>query len=251
MNPESWWSIGPRAIAWWALRTQVATLRIEGLERIPAAGPVLLVARHYHHLLDGAVLVQHVPRPVHIVVALDWAADMLQRRGMEFACRLARYPIFLRAATLGERRGYARSELLRTTRGGVRETTALLREGRVVLVFPEGYPNVDPAFTRKTGDAFLPFEPGYLRLVVLAQRDGATRVAVVPVGFHYEQGETEAGATATAVRNWTIVARIGAASFDPENDAVERAVHALSRPDAEIGPSRSETNRFGHPMGEV
>ena len=43
-----------------------------GLEHIPTDGPVLLIARHYHHLFDGVVLLLSVPRPIHILVTLDW-----------------------------------------------------------------------------------------------------------------------------------------------------------------------------------
>ena len=187
---------GPAAIAWWGLRTQTSSVRIEGLANVPASGPVMLVARHFHHLLDGSVLVRNVPRPVHIVVGLDWTSDAKQRRWMERACRAAQYPIVLRPATLGERGGYA----------------------RVVLVFPEGYPNIDPAFAQKANDdAFLPFAPGYLRMIGMAERDATTRVAVVPVGFHYTRGP-----------RWSIVARIGTPRYDATNEELEAAVRDLS-----------------------
>jgi len=209
---------GPNAIAWWALRTQVASLRVEGRENVPASGPVMLVARHFHHLLDGSVLVRSLERPIHIVVGLDWAKDGTERRWMERACRAAGYPIVLRPPTLGARDGFARDELLRYTRGAMRDVAALLRAGRVVLVFPEGYPNVDPAFAQKSGDdAFLPFADGYRRMIAVAERDGRTRVAVVPVGFRYERGP-----------KWTIIARIGEPRFGGDASALETAVRELS-----------------------
>lgn len=34
-----------------------------GLEPIPENGPVLLIARHYHHLFDGVVLLLSIPVP--------------------------------------------------------------------------------------------------------------------------------------------------------------------------------------------
>jgi putative membrane protein len=214
-----WGTVGTAAIARWALRTQTASVRVEGREHVPAGGPVLLVARHFHHLLDGAVIVRYVPRPVHIVVGLDWA-DAAQRRWMERACRAVQWPIVLRPATLGVRDGYRREELAGYTRAALRETTALLRAGRAVVAFPEGYPNVDPTFARKSGDdAFLPFERGYLRMLALAERDGRTRVAVVPVGFHYTRGP-----------RWSITMRIGAPRFNPSNDEMESAVRSLSAP---------------------
>jgi putative membrane protein len=209
--------LGPAAIARWGLRTQTQSVRVDGLEHIPASGPVMLVARHFHHLLDGAVLVRYVPRPVHIVVGLDWTADAKQRVWMERACRAAEYPIVLRPATLGERPGFARNELARYTRDALTQTSELLRAGRVVLVFPEGYPNVDPAFSRKADDdAWLPFAAGYERMIAWAERDGVTRVTVVPVGFHYTRGAT-----------WSIVARIGAPCTD--RTRIEETVRELSR----------------------
>jgi 1-acyl-sn-glycerol-3-phosphate acyltransferase len=215
-----WGMIGPAAIAWWGLRTQVGALRIDGLANVPAQGPVMLVARHFHHLLDGSIVVRNVPRPVHIVVGLDWTADAKQRAWMERACRAAQYPIVLRPATLGERAGFARSELVRYTRAALEETSALLRAGRVVLVFPEGYPNVDPAFAQKRDDdAFLPFANGYMRMIAWAERDAATRVAVVPVGFHYTRGT-----------KWSIIARFGLALHDATPEQIEAAVRELSRP---------------------
>ena len=209
---------GPHVIAWWALRTQVRTLRVEGIENVPRTGPVMLVARHFHHLLDGSALIRTLARPVHIVVGLDWTDDERERRWMERACRAAGYPIVLRSPTLGRRAGFAREELLRYTRAAMRDVVALLRAGRVVLVFPEGYPNVDPAFTQKADDAaFLPFADGYRRMVAAAERDGRTRVAIVPIGFHYVRGA-----------KWSIVARIGEPRFDGDRTTLERAVRDLS-----------------------
>lgn len=224
-----WGMVGPAAIARWALRTKTSSVRVDGLENVPAGGPVMLVARHFHHLLDGAVLVRYVRRPVHIIVGLDWTADAKQRAWMERACRAAEYPIVLRPATLGERDGYARNELVHYTRTALQAASALLAAGRVVLAFPEGYPNVDPAFTRKADDdAFLPFAPGYLRMIAWAQRASAVRVAVVPVGFHYTRGP-----------RWSIVARIGQARFDPRNDELEADVRVLSSPDGARKTARS------------
>jgi 1-acyl-sn-glycerol-3-phosphate acyltransferase len=75
----------------------------------------------------------------------------------------------------------------------------LLRAGQILLVFPEGYPNVDPSYTPKTGDdAFLPFQPGFLRIAALAEQDGVTRVPIVPVGLAYQRGE-----------RWRVTVRFG------------------------------------------
>jgi 1-acyl-sn-glycerol-3-phosphate acyltransferase len=217
--------IGPRLIAAWSLRTQTDAVAVEGLDNVPRAGPVLLVARHYHHLLDGAVTIAHVSRPIHIVVGLDWTADATQRRWMERACRWARYPVILRPATAASSGGYDAGEVGRYLRAGLREAADLLRDGRVVLVFPEGYPVIDPTASpttprRRDADGLLPFARGFRAIVDLARRRGARDVAIVPLGFRYEP---------SGVR-WRIGARFGAPlTADAQPSEVETAVRALSR----------------------
>ncbi|MBX5458501.1 MAG: carotenoid biosynthesis protein, partial [Thermogemmatispora sp.] len=73
---------------------------VEGGEHLPASGPVIVAARHYHHLYDGCLLLRAIPRPVHILVALDWAGTRWQRRLMELLCALAGWPVILRPERL-------------------------------------------------------------------------------------------------------------------------------------------------------
>lgn len=223
--------VGPRLIAAWALRTQSRDVQVEGLEHVPAHGPVLIVARHYHHLLDGAVLVQHVRRPLHIVVALDWTADARQRRWMERACRWSQWPVILRPATTPSAAAYDASEIARYLRSGLRDAAHLLRDERAIVVFPEGYPAVDPSASAATprardADGFLPFAAGYRTIAQMAQRGGSAPVAIVPVGFAYRrEGE-----------RFDIVARFGAPlGLGDGPEAVERAVRALSAPSIPAG----------------
>jgi putative membrane protein len=179
-------------IAWSFLRrsaTQVVRrnldLDVEGLEHVPDTGPVILAARHVHHLYDGCALLATIPRPLHIVVALDWVANRPGRLTMDRLCAGARWPVVLRqegpkaTSTAGAARAW---------RTAIRDALGLLAEGRVVLVFPEGYPNIDPGYTPKLGDnAFLPFQPGVARLASMASTD-RDPVPVIPVGFHYQRG---------------------------------------------------------------
>ena len=217
--------LGPRAIAWWSLRTMTERVQVDGLENVPRTGPALLASRHYHHLLDGAVLVSRLPRPPHIVVALDWTAGAQQRRSMERACAWAGWPVILRPATTGARGGYAATEVARYLRSGLRDAAELLCEGRVVVVFPEGYPAVDRAATaaaprERDADGFLPFAAGFRTIADIAQQRGSRDLAIVPVGFRYEPRG----------RKWRIIARFGAPlDADADVERVERAVRELSR----------------------
>jgi 1-acyl-sn-glycerol-3-phosphate acyltransferase len=217
-------AIGPRLLAWWSLRTKTESVQIEGLEHVPATGPVLLVSRHVHHLLDGTVLIKYVPRTIHIVVGLDWTANARERGWMERVCRWAGWPVILRPQTVAAGGAYSTDEVARYLRSGLRHAAALLRDGRVVVVFPEGYPLIEPARAHvdaraRDDGALLPFASGFLSIVQLAARYGARDIAIVPVGFAYERRGSK----------WRIRARFGAAmGADATVVAVERAVRELS-----------------------
>lgn len=178
----------------WEIRRHF-TVDASGLEHLPPAGPVLLAARHYHHLYDGLLLLGFLPRPVHLLVGLDWVRGPVTRRFLESVCARAEWPVVLRPENLRritapgkpfERSAYSPDEIGPYLRRAMRETAALFLEGKVLAMFPEGYPNVDLRGSRKPGpDDFLPFQPGFLTLVEHAQRHGLAPVAIVPVGFNY------------------------------------------------------------------
>jgi 1-acyl-sn-glycerol-3-phosphate acyltransferase len=177
-----------------------AEVRVEGVDHLPATGPVLLVARHVHHLLDGCVLWQALPRPFKVLAAADWAAEgTATGRLLGWACRTMGWPTVLRS---GSPAGAAGDRAGRVLREATQTSLAILRAGEVLLIFPEAYPAVDPNPTPKAGlDAWLPFRPGFAHLARLAARDLGKPVPVVPVGFAYDR---------LPGNRWRVVARLGA-----------------------------------------
>jgi len=170
-------SIAARVGAWsrrHAARLLVARaleLHVEGLEHIPASGPAILVARHYHHLYDAAAILASVPREVHVLIALDWLGAGARLRVMRRLANAARWPGVWRSGP-----GW------RLNREGYHQSLQVLRQGGLLLVFPEGYPTIDPAGMRqKDADGFGPFDAGFL---VLARRTGV-QVPIVAVGLWY------------------------------------------------------------------
>ena len=221
MSDMPWRSL--RAASKAVVRRQL-DLRVEGFDHVPRSGPVIVAARHFHHLFDGCAMLATIPRPVHILVGLDWVRSAPAKMAMERACRAAGWPVVLR------RDGAAPVDNLdaaRALRRAMTDTIALLNDGRVVLVFPEGYPNIDPGFTPKPDDsAFLPFQPGAVRLATLAAAKGI-RVPIVPAGFAYERGE-----------RWRVTLRFGEPLAVERRDqeptalaALEARVRTLSAPD--------------------
>lgn len=228
-NRLAWASL--RAVCRAAMRR--VDVRVEGLEHLPATGPAIIAARHYHHFYDGAALLSLAPRPMRILVTLDWAENPAVQRAMAAACQAAGWPVVPRAFRLPPPAlaGAARHAL----RAATRQSVALLRAGRVLLVFPEGYPTIDPGYTPKTrDDEVLPFQPGFLRFAALAERGGQIRVPIVPAGLEYARGE-----------RWALTVRFGSplmanpeATFQAQVAEVERQVRCLSglpsRPDARV-----------------
>jgi uncharacterized membrane protein/1-acyl-sn-glycerol-3-phosphate acyltransferase len=207
-------------------------LHIEGLEHLPHSGPVLIAARHYHYFYDGYLLLRAIPRRLHVIVALDWLQTRRWRFVIEQACALADWPIVLRSEQIrehatGRQWAYAPIETRRYLRQVALDAVRLLRSGVVLVIFPEGYPNIDPHPTPKADfKAFLPFRPGFVKLAELTERDGQTRVAIIPVGLAY---------TRVRGRRWYATVRFGPALFrddfasaDQVRHAVEEWVHVLS-----------------------
>jgi 1-acyl-sn-glycerol-3-phosphate acyltransferase len=202
------------------------TLRTEGLEHVPPEGPALLVCRHYHHLYDGCALLAAIPRPLGIVVGLDWVQRPGSRLLMEFACRAAGWPVVLRAERLqGGPSAYRPEEARRYLRSALRGARSSLAAGGALAIFPEGYPIIDPHPTPRPADQdLLPFRPGFLHLVEIAQHGGQPAIPIIPVGVAYRPGS-----------RWQVTLRLGSPVFHRRRSqraaalaSVELAVRQLS-----------------------
>lgn len=196
-----------------------AHLHIEGLEHIPPRGPVLLVCRHVHHLYDGCVLLGVLPRRVHLFIALDWVSLRVARRALEGACRLVGWPVVLRSShpRWASAPGPQRADVLRSVRRSLHAAVRVLTNGEALVVFPEGYPNVDPVYTPKQNlDDFAPFLPGFASIIDRAQIRCSEPIPVIPVGFAYQPGE-----------RWRITMRCGPAVYRDSHESREAFVGAL------------------------
>jgi 1-acyl-sn-glycerol-3-phosphate acyltransferase len=218
--------LGARAFA--AGRVAIA---VTGLEHIPAAGPVLLVARHYHYVFDGVALLVSIPRPIHMLVTLDWVKNDYARRLLRLATAMVRWPVVLRSDAGRTRVTEARGEKLvragavrRHQRSALDDSVALLSEGRVLVVFPEGYPNIDRHYTPKTKpEEVLPFKGGFAAIAATAERRLGSPIAMVPCGFSY----TRSG-------SWAARLNIGEAVYLEDFGSRQMLVRYMERRVAEL-----------------
>jgi hypothetical protein len=143
-------------------------------------------------------LLLSIPRPIHILVTLDWAKNSHIRRLMKLATMMARWPVVLRDDAL---RAYSApgshqktdvftaADVNRYRRRALCAAVQLLAEGRILVIFPEGYPNIDPHYTPKTQpDEFLPFKSGFTAIAAATERRLGSRIPIIPTGFQYAKG---------------------------------------------------------------
>jgi 1-acyl-sn-glycerol-3-phosphate acyltransferase len=181
------------------LLTDRNALKAHGTEQVPSTGPVVLVVRHYHHLFDGLGLLVQLDRPLHIMIGLDWVSSRAARWMMEGLARLCAWPVTLRSmedrlmeAVAEELRpsAYREEEIQPYQQRAFRQCVELLCQDRVVAIFPEGYPVIDPHTPRKPRTELLaPFKPGFARAAVMSARRRGRPVSVVPVGIRAEVRE--------------------------------------------------------------
>ena len=224
MSDPFW--LGVRATAQ-SIAARSLDVRVEGRDRVPSRGPALLVCRHYHHLYDGVALVLALPRPVRIVVALDWTSGAAQRLAMEALCALAGWPVVLREDGFRNPSGsgYQRSERRDRLRAALAQCTKLARNGELIAIFAQGFPAIDPLQGPGSGGGWLPLRTGYLGVARHLARAGIA-VPIVPVGLGYEQAGERTAVTVRFGEPLTTAAVRDRGAFA---DGVERSVAALSR----------------------
>jgi 1-acyl-sn-glycerol-3-phosphate acyltransferase len=163
---------------------------VEGIEHLPADGPVIVAANH-HNYLDGVVLATAAPRPIaFLVMPRVWRATPL-------------HPVFHRHI------GSIPLNLTRPDVGALRRALSGLSDARAVGIFPEG-----PFSVRGR------LEPGLPGVGLLAMRSGAP---VVPAGIRGTYAAL-VGRRAYVPRRHPLAVRFGPPRrFAPEGGRAARA----------------------------
>lgn len=147
LGPHLWY-----ALLWcvcWVVSEVWFRYRYTGRACVPAKGPVLLVANHQSYL-----------DPVLVGIASPRQTGALARHNL-FVWPLGWLIRSLGAVPVDRAKGGL---------AGFKATISMLRQGKTVLVFPEG--------TRTSDGKLQPFQPGFC---LLARRSGAT---IVPVAIN-------------------------------------------------------------------
>lgn len=165
-----------RQLARIALGWYYADVEIEGLERMPSSGSVLLVANHPNALVDAMAVAVAVPRRV----LLTAKATLFERPMLAALLRTVGVVPLRRTR---DEHGTGNSAPAATVRNAdaFRMVTSALAADGVVLVFPEGISHDAPSLA--------PLKTGAARMALMAHDAGVHAVRIVAVGLIYEAKE--------------------------------------------------------------
>ncbi|MBI4229721.1 MAG: 1-acyl-sn-glycerol-3-phosphate acyltransferase [Planctomycetes bacterium] len=150
-----------------AFRVYYRAIHVQGLERVPAQGPVLLVANHPNSLLDPALLIHLVPRTVRFGAKHTLFAGPLQPVMEAFgAIRLVRASDDPRA--------------MRKNLEAFDVYARVLQGGDVAAIFPEGISQDEMRVA--------PVKSGAARIALKAESESGFHLGLVllPVGLQFE-----------------------------------------------------------------
>jgi glycerol-3-phosphate O-acyltransferase / dihydroxyacetone phosphate acyltransferase len=192
-------------------------IAVAGGERLPATGPVLLVANHPNALLDPVVLRLGLGRPVAFLAKSTLFRSRLGRATMDAFGAL---PVY--RPRDGEDTGKNEETFERCR--------ALLRGGGWLAMFPEGTTHSDPRLK--------PLKTGAARIALSAERSagGALGLSVVPIGLLYEDKDVFRTRVALSVGAAIPVADLAAdvAAGGDERAAVEELTARIHRGLADV-----------------
>ena len=150
-----------------AFKLYFRSINVHGLERFPERGPVLLVANHPNSLLDPALLLTLLPRPIH------FGASVVIFKGA-FVSILEAFGAVPLVRAQDDRQGMGGNI------GAFKKFARLLRDGQIVAIFPEGITQDEPQLA--------PFKTGPARIALQAESAASfgLHLSVVPVGLQFE-----------------------------------------------------------------
>jgi 1-acyl-sn-glycerol-3-phosphate acyltransferase len=150
-----------------AFKLYFRSINVHGLERFPERGAVLLAANHPNSLLDPAILITLLPRPIH------FGASIVIFKGA-FVSVLEAFGAVPLVRAQDDRQGMGGNI------GAFKKFARLLREGQIVAIFPEGITQDEPHLA--------PFKTGPARIALQAESaaDFGLQLAIVPVGLQFE-----------------------------------------------------------------
>lgn len=159
-----------------ALRWYYADIAVQGRERVPLDGPLLVLANHPNALIDPLLVGTTVPRRV----LLTAKATLFEHSALALLLRAVGV-VPLRRAKDEVHDRTSRSVVPERNAQAFAQVTSVLRARQVVLVFPEGISHDDSTLA--------PLKSGAARMALQASREGVAGIRLLPIGLVFEAKE--------------------------------------------------------------
>jgi 1-acyl-sn-glycerol-3-phosphate acyltransferase len=149
-------------------------IEIVGLDRVPSAGPLVVVANHQNALVDGALLVAALPRRLVPVAKAPLFSHPVAGPLLRLVGAI---PVHRRQDAPGATDPARNAEMFA-------DAAATLRRSNSILIFPEGVSQPEPTL--------MPLRTGVARMVLGAERRAGTPLGItlVPVGLVFDRPGT-------------------------------------------------------------
>jgi 1-acyl-sn-glycerol-3-phosphate acyltransferase len=170
-------------------------LEVAGLDRVPAHGPLLIVANHHNALVDPMLLLATIPRRLVPVAKAPLFRHPLIA---PFLWMVGALPVHRRQDAAGGADAAARDR----NAAMIARAVAALRRERAILIFPEGVSQPEPTL--------MPLRTGAARIALGADAaiGEGPGVTILPVGLVYRRpGAFRAGRAVVHVGNPLVVDR--------------------------------------------
>lgn len=207
-----------RAIAGVALRWYYRDIQVEGFERIPRHRPLLLVVNHPNALVDALLVGWVMPRRVLITAKSTLFANPLANVLLRV---LGVLPL---RRTSDEARAGQQPDPARN-RDTFRAVHEALRDGGVVLIFPEGKSHDEPSLA--------PLKTGAARIALQARAEAAGSrlrdLAILPIGLTFERKDAPRSRVLVQIGEPILVDSWQQSSDAPPADALTVEIDARLR----------------------
>ena len=164
-----------RSTAAIALRWYYADVAVQGRERVPRDGPLLILANHPNALIDPLLVGTSIERRV----LLTAKTTLFERPGLAWLLQAVGVVPLRRAKD--EMRDDTVSLTPQRNAQAFALVTSALRACKVVLIFPEGISHDDPGLA--------PLKSGAARMALQASREGVAGLRLLPMGLVFEEKE--------------------------------------------------------------
>jgi glycerol-3-phosphate O-acyltransferase/dihydroxyacetone phosphate acyltransferase len=164
-----------RATAAIALRWYYREIVLQGVERAPASGPLLIVANHPNALIDPLLVGTTLSRRI----LLTAKATLFDHAALAILLRAVGVVALRRAKD--EAHGAHGSVKSDRNADAFRSVTEALRRDAAVLIFPEGISHDDPTIA--------PLRSGAARMALQAYGEGVVGIRLLAIGLIFEQKE--------------------------------------------------------------